>query len=399
MIRSLVFVAGLVVSVSLSNAVLAQSVSDTPGGPSPAAAEARVYFIDLHDRDRVPRGTIVHFGLTKMGVAPAGMDKPNTGHHHILIDEAADNPPPASRIPNNEQHIHFGAGQTEWALDLKPGPHRLRLLLGDTNHVPHSHPVMSKVIRIVVTNATALTAVNVPAEYFRDCPGCAEMATIQPGEFDMGTPGVLTEMPVHHVTLTEPFAIGRNLVTFREWDLCVDDAICHKINDGSSSRGNLPVVNVTWNDTQDFTRWLTQKTGKNYRLPTEAEWEVSARAGTTTKYFWGKEIGADHAKCTGCNGDKSESRTVEVGSYPENQFGLFDMAGNAAEWVKDCWNQSYRGAPANGSAWMSGDCSSHVLRGGSYESKPEEVRTGSRWKYDTDVPYVTNGFRVARDMN
>jgi formylglycine-generating enzyme required for sulfatase activity len=88
-----------------------------------------------------------------------------------------------------------------------------------------------------------------------------------------------------------------------------------------------------------------------------------------------------------------------VGSYPENQFGLFDMAGNAAEWVKDCWNQSYRGAPANGSAWMSGDCSSHVLRGGSYESKPEEVRTGSRWKYDTDVPYVTNGFRVARDMN
>ena len=237
-----------------------------------------------------------------------------------------------------------------------------------------------------------------PGETFGDCSDCGEMVVVPPGEFEMGSADSPYEKPVHHVTIAKPFAIGRHLVTFAEWDHCVTEGGCkYSPEDRGWGRGNRPVIDVSWEDAQSFISWLSTKTGKKYRLPTEAEWEYAARAGTSTAYWWGRDVGSGHANCDGCGG-ASTRQTVPAGTYRPNGFGLFDTAGNAAEWVEDCWNESYRTTPRDGSPAKGGDCRLRVLRGGSFGSKPDAVRSASRFRYDVDVRYYANGFRVVRDI-
>ena len=205
------------------------------------------------------------------------------------------------------------------------------------------------------------------------------------------------EAPVHRVTIRKPFVLGQKEVSFAEWDACVAEAGCtHSPDDRGAGRGARPVTNIDWNDAQQYLQWLSKKTGKPYRLPTEAEWEYAARAGSSTTYPWGRAMEKGRVNCSGCNGAQS-ANTVATGSFPPNEFGLYDMLGNAAEWVEDCWNDSYRSAPADGSAWTRPRCPERVLRGGSFGSDPRYVRSASRFKYDFDVRYYSNGFRVARD--
>jgi formylglycine-generating enzyme required for sulfatase activity len=237
-----------------------------------------------------------------------------------------------------------------------------------------------------------------PGEVFRDCPDCGEMVVVPAGEFDMGSADNPTEAPQHHVAIASPFAIGRREVTFAEWDLCVAASVCkYSPGDHGWGRGNRPVIDVSWDDVKFFIAWLSQKTGHPYRLPTEAEWEYAARAGTTSPFWWGRDAGVGHAKCEDCGGDPAR-QTVPTGSFRPNAFGLYDTTGNAAEWVQDCWNPSYRGAPANGSAWTAGDCSLRVLRGGSFANKATAGRSAARFRYDEDIRYYANGFRLARDL-
>jgi formylglycine-generating enzyme required for sulfatase activity len=237
-----------------------------------------------------------------------------------------------------------------------------------------------------------------PGEVFRDCADCGEMVVLPPGEFDMGSTDNPMEGPTHHVAIATPVAIGRREVTFAEWDLCVAAGAC-KYNPGDHGwgRGDRPAIDLSWDDTKEFLAWLSQKTGHAYRLPTEAEWEYAARGGTASAFPWGKDVGAGHAKCLDCGGDAAHG-TAPAGSFRPNAFGVYDTAGNAAEWVQDCWNASYRGAPHDGAAWLTGDCSLRVLRGGSFASKASAVRSAARFRYDEDVRYYTNGFRVARDL-
>lgn len=240
---------------------------------------------------------------------------------------------------------------------------------------------------------------RLPGELFRDCSECPELVIVPSGEFDMGSIARPTEQPVHHVSIGKNFAIGRRDVTFAEWDRCVAQSGC-KFNppDQGWGRGNRPVTNVSWDDAKEFVAWLSKMTGRSYRLPTEAEWEYAARGGSTTPYWWGKDVGAGHAQCAECGGSEN-GKTVPSGSFRPNAFGLYDTAGNAAEWVEDCWNPTYRGAPIDGSAWTNGDCSLRVLRGGSFADKPLAVRSSARFRYDEDVRYYANGFRVARDLD
>jgi formylglycine-generating enzyme required for sulfatase activity len=206
------------------------------------------------------------------------------------------------------------------------------------------------------------------------------------------------ENPMHRVTISKPFAVGRHEVTFNEWDQCVDEGGCkYRPDDREWGRGDRPVINVSWLDAKAFTTWLSQKTGKTYRLPTEAEWEYAARAGTNSPYWWGRDVGSRQANCRECNTGEAQ-RTSPVGSYKPNPFGLYDTAGNAAEWIEDCWNDSYRGAPNNGSAWTSGQCRLRVLRGGAFDSQARYLRSMARFRYDTDVRYIANGFRVVREL-
>jgi formylglycine-generating enzyme required for sulfatase activity len=251
----------------------------------------------------------------------------------------------------------------------------------------------------VASPANAQTAGALkPGEVFRDCPDCAEMVVVPAGEFEMGSTETPAEAPQHHVVVAAPFAIGRREVTFAEWDLCAAEGACkYSPSDHGWGRGARPVIDVSWDDLKEFIAWLSQKTGHAYRLPSEAEWEYAARAGSTSAFWWGRDVGVGHAKCDDCGGDAGR-QTAPTGSFRPNPFGLYDTTGNAAEWVQDCWNLSYRGAPLDGSAWTRGDCSLRVLRGGSFANKASAGRSASRFRYDEDIRYYANGFRVARDL-
>jgi formylglycine-generating enzyme required for sulfatase activity len=222
------------------------------------------------------------------------------------------------------------------------------------------------------------------------------MVVIGAGTFQMGSSDQY-ESPAHRVTIAKPFAIGRREVTFDEWDACVSAGGCkHRPDDRGWGRGDRPVLNVSWLDAKQYVSWLTQKTGKTYRLPSEAEWEFAARGATDTPYWWGRDLGRGQAVCRDCG--SGTLQTQPVGSLKANPYGLYDTSGNAAEWVEDCWNDTYRNAPTNGAAWTSGQCQLRVLRGGAFDSLGRAVRSTSRFRYDVDVRYIANGFRVLREI-
>lgn len=231
----------------------------------------------------------------------------------------------------------------------------------------------------------------------RDCAGCPELVEIPAGTFQMGSNDLYEfEKPVHPVTV-RGFYLGTREVTFEEWDLCVDQGGCsYRPDDRGLGRGRRPVTDIHWNDAGAYVAWLSTRTGKRYRLPTESEWEYAARAGTTTVYPWGQSMTKDRANCLGCN-DQTRRSAVPVGQFPPNAFGLYDMAGNAAEWVADCWSETYRSAPRDGSAYTVPGCRERVLRGGSFNNDPRYLRSAARFKYEADVRFYTNGFRVARE--
>ena len=205
-------------------------------------------------------------------------------------------------------------------------------------------------------------------------------------------------MPVRRVTVPA-FRLGKNEVTFAQWDACVADGGCNGYtpDDGGWGRGNRPVINVSWDDVQSFIDWLNNKTGGNYRLPAEAEWEYAARAGSTTEYSWGNDSGSNRANCHNDDCGDSWDYTAPVGSFPANPWGLHDMHGNVWEWVQDCWNFSYDGAPTDGSAWTSGDCRLRVRRGGAWDYNARALRSANRSGFDRTRRYSLLGFRLAQD--
>ena len=247
-----------------------------------------------------------------------------------------------------------------------------------------------------------------PEDVFRDCPLCPEMVVVPAGAFTMGSPASEVprdgdEGPQHPVTIPRPFAVGRNEVTFVEWDACAADGGCggYRPDDQGWGRGDRPAIYVSWDDAKSYAAWLSRKTGKAYRLLSEAEWEYAARAGTTTRYWWGDAIGRNLANCRGCESPWDGKQTAPVGSFLVNGFGLHDMLGNVWEWVEDCWHGSYEGAPSDGSAWTSGgSCARRVLRGGSWNFIGEwYVRSAYRNRSYTVNRYINAGFRLARTLD
>jgi formylglycine-generating enzyme required for sulfatase activity len=190
----------------------------------------------------------------------------------------------------------------------------------------------------------------------------------------------------------ERFSIGVYELTQSQWRACFDDGGC-SVNSPSSES---PVFRVSWNDAQDYLSWISNKTGHHYRLPSEAEWEYAARAGTTTPYSWGNEIGTGLANCNGGCGENFEL-AAPVGSFPPNAFGLHDMHGNLYEWVEECRTDNYQSAPTDGSAASDGNCQFHTLRGGSWSDQPNKLRSAFRGWGDTVGRFTDSGFRVVRD--
>ena len=237
----------------------------------------------------------------------------------------------------------------------------------------------------------------------RDCAECPEMVVVPAGSYRMGSAdGVASERPVHEVTFAAPFAVGKHEVTFVQWDACVGDRGCPRSKDIAKDRGwgrgQRPVIHVNWDDAQRYVRWLSGETKKQYRLLSGSEWEYAARAGTQTAYSWGDEIGVGRANCNGCGSQWDNRQTAPAGSFSANAWGLHDMHGNVWEWVEDCWNDSYAGSPRDGSAWVSGDCSARVLRGGSWVQAPWQLRAAHRLWDSTGFHFPFIGFRVARTL-
>lgn len=256
-------------------------------------------------------------------------------------------------------------------------------------------------------------------QVFRDAPWAPEMVVLPSGRFLMGNPvderGQSDyEGSQHNVVIGYKLAIGKYPVTFEEWDVCVaDGGTQHKADDQGWGRGKRPVINVSWDDTQNYVAWLNKKLGIaeddpcRYRLPSESEWEYACRAGTTTAYWWGNEFEAQR-----CNANSSlwgsikgrfdSSKTLPVdalGAASTNEWGLSGTHGNVWEWVQDCWNASYQGAPSDGGVSVTGDRGRRVLRGGSWYSNPQELCSTNRDWSTPGSQYYHVGFRLARTVS
>ena len=260
---------------------------------------------------------------------------------------------------------------------------------------------------------------------FRDCRNCPEMVVVPAGGFTMGSPHDDLERrddedPPHWVTISKKIAVSKFEVTREEFSQFVAATgystgnSCLTLesnqpkkrfgrdwrNPGIDQTDRDPVVCVNWVDAQSFVTWLSGKTGKRYRLLTEAEWEYAARARTTTRYHWGDWIGRNRANCKGCGSRWDDENTAPVGAFPANDFGLHDMHGNVFEWVMECPHDSYNGAPSDGSAWTAGgDCRFRVVRGGNWSNPPTKLRSAQRgyMLYDSRTNYT--GFRIARTLD
>ncbi|MFZ0790708.1 MAG: formylglycine-generating enzyme family protein [Chromatiaceae bacterium] len=248
------------------------------------------------------------------------------------------------------------------------------------------------------SSASAVDTGTMPGNTFRDCDSCPLMVVVPAGTHLMGSDtGRADEKPRHEVRFARPFAIGVYEITLAEWDACLREGGC-RISPESGADPRLPASNLSWDDARAYVAWLSKKTGQAYRLPSEAEWEYAASGGKTTAFWWGNESGKGNANCSDCGSEWDARGPAPVGSFASNPFGLFDTHGNLWEWTMDCMNGSYRGAPADGSAWLRGDCIARVLRGGSWNLASEYMRTTRRNHYDRDVRYYLHGFRVARSL-
>ena len=247
-----------------------------------------------------------------------------------------------------------------------------------------------------------------PKDSFKECDRCPEMVVVPAGGFTMGSPGGElgrhpNEDPQHRVTIAQPFAVGRYAVTFDEWDACGCNG--YAPGDNRWGRGRQPVIGVSWNDAKAYVSWLAQKTGKSYRLLSEAEREYVTRAGTTTPFWWGSSITTSQANYDGGTyaygimtarpENIGRGRYRSIRSSP-NPWGLYQVHGNVWEWVEDCYHDSYAGAPADGSVWTSPDCREHVLRGGAWSYLAQALRSADRNWRPSDGRNTSFGFRVAR---
>ena len=294
-------------------------------------------------------------------------------------------------------------------------------------------------VALLAAGCAALPGALAPGAAFRDCPDCPEMAPVPAGRFLMGTTGQdadrwddRRESPAHEVIIRRPFAMAKHEVTRGQFARFAADTsysasgctvwtgqawVHHTslnwMDPGFPQTDEHPVVCVAWQDAKAFTAWLSSRTDASYRLPTEAEWEYAARAGTTSVRFWGDDVALG---CLYANiGDQSLNRahlmeglapcedgytyTAPVGSYRPNAFGLHDMLGNAWEWTEDCWHLGYDGAPLEGAARLQGDCSNRVPRGASWNSHYRNVRSANRGTYQAAGRYYHIGFRVVRDLD
>jgi formylglycine-generating enzyme required for sulfatase activity len=274
----------------------------------------------------------------------------------------------------------------------------------------------TKVAGIAIPGKTGLVPPIAPSateheagSTFKDCENCPGMVSVPAGRFVMGSGKSekgrqKSEEPQHEVAVTAPLAIGKYEVTFDDWEACALEGGCanYQPQDGGWGKGRRPVIYVSYDDAKAYVEWLRQKTGKPYRLLSEAEWEFAARGGTSTPYAGGETLAPtqanyDASSAAGRGQPEYKGTTIEVGTFPPNPYGLYDMEGNVFEWVEDCWNPTHAGASADASP-RGGDCARRVAKGGAWYYEADFARAAARMSFPKGSRLNVIGFRVARPL-
>ncbi len=226
------------------------------------------------------------------------------------------------------------------------------------------------------------------------------MIRINAGEFDMGSPSSsrFSDERPRRLVKVRPFAVSKNEITFAQYEQFAQATGRRMPDNLYMDKASHPVIFVSWDDAFYYTRWLSEQSGRRYRLPTEAEWEYLAGTGKRSPFWWGYDEEPNRAHCFGCGSGLDPRKPTKIGSFAPNEFGVYDSAGNVAEWVQDCWHDNYKGAPSDSGVWEGGDCAYRIARGGAYSSPPQSIRHTKRDKFKSDQVYDHIGIRVVRDL-
>ena len=271
-------------------------------------------------------------------------------------------------------------------------------MTGDAEAAPEAEPTTAEPAQAAPTTPVSGTGETF-VDGLRGGGSGPKMVWLPAGTYQMGSPDSsadFSERPQHAVTLPR-FAMSQYEVTIADYARFAASTGRRMPKTGGLDRATHPVFFVSWDDALAYTKWLSSQTGKTYRLPSEAEWEYGARGGTTTPYWWGRDVDAGKAHCLACGSGLDPRQPTAIGRFDANPYGLFDTAGNVEEWVYDCWHDSYEGAPGDGSVFEGGDCRHRVVRGGAYSSGPKALRSATRGKFASGAANDGVGFRVVRD--
>ena len=353
--------------------------------------------------NRVSRLRLINPGNAPAEVAITGLDSAgNRG-----ASAAALTIPPGQAVTLTAADLEQGAPPT-LAGALGDGVGKWRLSVSSSQPIE----LMSLVDSVptgALTNLSAANAGRRIGERFKDCAGCPEMVVIPSGIFQMGAASdelgqSEKETPRHRVRIPHPLAVSVHEVTFAHWRPCWEAGVCAPPMPGDWGQGRQPAINLSWQDAQAYIGWLNETTGQAYRLLSEAEWEYAARAGAATPFHTGHTISTDQANYNGnlVYGDGPlgvlRGRPIAVGSLPANAFGLHDMLGNVQEWVQDCWTVNYASAPGDGAAVEFANCADRTIRGGAWNSRPQDLRSASRHRQRATTRNDRTGFRLARPL-
>lgn len=336
------------------------------------------------------------------------------------------------RTPSARQFLleFSGAGRVSWPVAAGVAVSMTALIAVAAFFALHTQKAPAPPVAAAVATAPLAPA---PGQAFRDCPTCPLMKVLAGGDFLQGTPAgtdaLAFEMPQHKVTIAHAFAAGVYDVTVGEFsefvaetgvgaNSCATYDGAWRVNPSVTWRNAIesqtpshPVSCVSWRDAKDYAAWLSRTTHQTYRLPSASEWEYAARAGSAAQVPWTTPAEA----CSYANvADQTAARRYQgwkvlpcadgfvqsapVGSFKDNAFGLYDMLGNVFQWTEDCWTDDYQGAPIDGSAQVAGDCTQHELRGGSWFTQPDFVRTSYRNRFDAGYRSTSIGFRLIREI-
>ena len=333
-------------------------------------------------------------------LAMVGITHPSTGHASGVIDLVVTTPG-SQLFLNGVQYGSLPAAEgIRRELVVPAGPYRIELRLASRNAFYQLRSQLDIVVEDGLATPARLTAPKpeiLPDAQERVAGTVAGlvggMVEIPPGTFQMGTEDVgavsESEVPRHLVHIAQPFRLGRTEVTFDQWDACIADDGCTTVpQDEGMGRGLQPVRNVSWNDTQQFVAWMSLRTGRRFRLPSEAEWEYAARGRDAPD-----SAGAEIVQLRRFAWFDTDSPHV-VGTRQANSFGLHDMQGNVAEWVQDCWQNNFQGAPDDGRAWLAGRCRARVVKGGDWNDLAWYLRPAQRSGVTQRNSYNYIGFRV-----